>query len=185
MGPTWLRLSKPVIAAVSGYAVAGGLELWADLRVAAETAVFGVFCRRWGVPLIDGGTVRLPRLIGPWTQALTALKQRCKTPVRPGVLDLPLPVCLIQARSGRFDRLCAELPAKDLTRGRPRGRHPMTCPGTESPRSTQASCPSCERTPAVGCVIWSAGGGGGVRRGSFAAPVDGAVPVRPRTLGGP
>jgi len=59
-------LSKPVIAAVSGYAVAGGLELalWCDMRVAEEDAVFGVFCRRWGVPLIDGGTVRLPRLIG-------------------------------------------------------------------------------------------------------------------------
>ncbi len=66
MGPTRLRLSKPVVAAIEGYAVAGGLELalWADLRVAAEDAVLGVFCRRWGVPLIDGGTVRLPRLIG-------------------------------------------------------------------------------------------------------------------------
>ncbi len=66
MGPTRMRLSKPVIAAVEGYAVAGGLELalWCDLRVAAHDAVFGVFCRRWGVPLIDGGTVRLPRLIG-------------------------------------------------------------------------------------------------------------------------
>jgi enoyl-CoA hydratase len=66
MGPTRLRLSKPVIAAIAGHAVAGGLELalWCDLRVADETAVFGVFCRRWGVPLIDGGTVRLPRLIG-------------------------------------------------------------------------------------------------------------------------
>jgi enoyl-CoA hydratase len=66
MGPTRLALSKPVIAAVEGHAVAGGLELalWCDLRVAAEDAVFGVFCRRWGVPLIDGGTVRLPRLIG-------------------------------------------------------------------------------------------------------------------------
>ncbi|MCC2637345.1 MAG: crotonase/enoyl-CoA hydratase family protein [Moraxellaceae bacterium] len=66
MGPTRLRLSKPVIAAVSGYCVAGGLELalWCDLRVADETAVFGVFCRRFGVPLIDGGTVRLPRAIG-------------------------------------------------------------------------------------------------------------------------
>ncbi|MEU8935252.1 crotonase/enoyl-CoA hydratase family protein [Streptomyces sp. NPDC048409] len=66
MGPTRLRLSKPVIAAVAGHAVAGGLELalWCDLRVAEEDAVFGVFCRRWGVPLIDGGTVRLPRLIG-------------------------------------------------------------------------------------------------------------------------
>jgi enoyl-CoA hydratase/carnithine racemase len=66
MGPSRMRLSKPVIAAVEGHAVAGGLELalWCDLRVAAEDAVFGVFCRRWGVPLIDGGTVRLPRLIG-------------------------------------------------------------------------------------------------------------------------
>ncbi len=66
MGPTRLRLTKPVIAAVEGHAVAGGLELalWADLRVAADTATFGVYCRRWGVPLIDGGTVRLPRLIG-------------------------------------------------------------------------------------------------------------------------
>ena len=66
MGPTRMRLSKPVIAAVAGHAVAGGLELalWCDLRVAEENAVFGVFCRRWGVPLIDGGTVRLPRLIG-------------------------------------------------------------------------------------------------------------------------
>ncbi|HEX6959328.1 MAG TPA: crotonase/enoyl-CoA hydratase family protein [Ferrovibrio sp.] len=66
MGPTRLMLSKPVIAAVAGHAVAGGLELalWCDLRVAEADAVFGVFCRRWGVPLIDGGTVRLPRLIG-------------------------------------------------------------------------------------------------------------------------
>ncbi|GAA1512487.1 crotonase/enoyl-CoA hydratase family protein [Streptomyces synnematoformans] len=66
MGPTRMRLTKPVIAAVSGHAVAGGLELalWCDLRVAEEDAVFGVFCRRWGVPLIDGGTVRMPRLIG-------------------------------------------------------------------------------------------------------------------------
>jgi len=66
MGPSRLILSKPVIAAVAGYAVAGGLELalWCDLRVMEQDAVFGVFCRRWGVPLIDGGTIRLPRLIG-------------------------------------------------------------------------------------------------------------------------
>jgi enoyl-CoA hydratase len=66
MGPTRLQLSKPVIAAIEGHAVAGGLELalWCDLRVASSTAVFGVYCRRFGVPLIDGGTVRLPRLIG-------------------------------------------------------------------------------------------------------------------------
>ena len=66
MGPSRMLLSKPVVAAVEGYAVAGGLELalWCDMRVAASDAVFGVFCRRWGVPLIDGGTVRLPRLVG-------------------------------------------------------------------------------------------------------------------------
>jgi len=66
MGPTRMELSKPVIAAISGHAVAGGLELalWCDLRIAEEDAVLGVFCRRWGVPLIDGGTVRLPRIVG-------------------------------------------------------------------------------------------------------------------------
>jgi enoyl-CoA hydratase len=66
MGPTRMRLSKPVIAAIEGHAVAGGLELalWCDLRVAAQDAVLGVFCRRWGVPLIDGGTVRLARIVG-------------------------------------------------------------------------------------------------------------------------
>jgi len=66
MGPSRMLLSKPVVAAVEGHAVAGGLELalWCDLRVAARDAIFGVYCRRWGVPLIDGGTIRLPRLIG-------------------------------------------------------------------------------------------------------------------------
>ena len=72
LGCTRMLLGKPVIAAVEGYAVAGGLELalWCDLRVAARDAVFGVFCRRWGVPLVDGGTIRLPRLIGQ-SRALT------------------------------------------------------------------------------------------------------------------
>lgn len=66
VGPTRMLLGKPVIAAVEGHAVAGGLEIaaWCDLRVAAEDAVFGVFCRRWGIPLMDGGTIRLARLIG-------------------------------------------------------------------------------------------------------------------------
>ncbi len=66
MGPSRMQLSKPVIAAVEGFAVAGGLELaiWCDLRVAARDAVFGVFCRRWGVPLVDGGTIRLARMLG-------------------------------------------------------------------------------------------------------------------------
>lgn len=78
MGPTRLRLTKPVIAAIEGYAVAGGLELalWADLRVVAEDATLGVFCRRWGVPLIDGGTVRLPRIVGEGVAADLVLTGR-------------------------------------------------------------------------------------------------------------
>ncbi len=66
MGPTRMQLTKPVIAAIEGFAVAGGLELalWCDLRVAATDATFGIYCRRWGVPLVDGGTIRLPRLVG-------------------------------------------------------------------------------------------------------------------------
>jgi enoyl-CoA hydratase len=66
MGPTRRLLAKPVVAAVEGYAVAGGMELalWCDMRIASESATFGVFCRRWGVPLVDGGTVRLPRIVG-------------------------------------------------------------------------------------------------------------------------
>ena len=80
MGPTRMILGKPVIAAISGHAVAGGLELalWADLRVADDDAVLGVFCRRWGVPLIDGGTVRLPRLIG--APAATAVASSPRLP---------------------------------------------------------------------------------------------------------
>src|SRR4029077_21093485 len=75
LGPTRMLLTKPVIAAVAGHAVAGGLEraLLCDLRVAEESAVFGVFCRRWGVPLIDGGTIRLPRLLGQRRAAGTIL----------------------------------------------------------------------------------------------------------------
>jgi enoyl-CoA hydratase/carnithine racemase len=90
MGPTRMLLDKPVIAAVSGYAVAGGIELalWCDLRVVEETATFGVFCRRWGVPLLDGGTVRLPRLIGlsrspsDWPTAWCPPGRRARRPRR-------------------------------------------------------------------------------------------------------
>lgn len=96
MGPTRMRLSKPVIAAIEGYAVAGGLELaiWADMRVAAEDAVLGVFCRRWGVPLIDGGTVRLPRLIGAGRAAdliLTGRPVSAREALAMGLVDRVVP----------------------------------------------------------------------------------------------
>jgi len=105
MGPTRLVLTKPVIAAIEGHAVAGGLELaiWADLRVASSDAVLGVFCRRWGVPLIDGGTVRLPRLVG-----------------QSHAMDLVLtgrPVAAEEAlRIGLVNRLCAPGAALDTAR---------------------------------------------------------------------
>jgi enoyl-CoA hydratase len=96
MGPTRLRLGKPVIAAIEGYAVAGGLELaiWCDLRVAAEDARLGVFCRRWGVPLIDGGTVRLPRLVGTGRAldlVLTGREVPAREAHRMGLVDRVVP----------------------------------------------------------------------------------------------
>src|SRR3954464_12201481 len=123
MGPTRLRLSKPVIAAIAGHAGAGGLELalWCDLRVADETAVLGVYCRRWGVPLIDGGTVRLPRLIG------TGRAMDLVLPGRP--VDPPAP-----AR-----------PAGRPRRGRPVGRVPRRRP----PRPGAARPPAPGRRPGV------------------------------------
>jgi enoyl-CoA hydratase len=85
LGPTRMVLGKPVIAAIAGPAVAGGLELalWCDLRIAEADAVLGVFCRRWGVPLIDGGTMRLPRLIGHGRALELILTGRAVTPTRP------------------------------------------------------------------------------------------------------
>jgi enoyl-CoA hydratase len=108
MGPTRLRLSKPVIAAVEGYAVAGGLELalWCDLRVAAKNAVFGVFCRRFGVPLIDLGTVRLPRLIGQ-SQAMDMILTGRGVPglALDGAFDLAQEIAAHPRKCMRSDRL--------------------------------------------------------------------------------
>ncbi len=113
MGPTRLRLSKPVIAAVAGHAVAGGLELalWCDLRVMEEDAVFGVFCRRWGVPLIDGGTVRLPRLIGAGRAMDLVLTGRPVDAAEAhaiGLADRVVPPTTARARA---ERLAAEIAA--------------------------------------------------------------------------
>ncbi len=96
MGPTRMQLAKPVVAAVSGYAVAGGLELalWCDLRVVERSAVFGVFCRRWGVPLVDGGTVRLPRIVGQGRAldlVLTGRPVEAEEALRIGLADRVVP----------------------------------------------------------------------------------------------
>src|SRR6476661_1347585 len=115
MGPTRLRLAKPVIAAVAGHAVAGGLELalWCDLRVAEEGAVFGVFCRRWGVPLIDGGTVRLPRLIGmsrALDLILTGRAVRADEALAIGLVHRVVPRGEARAAAERLAHELAELP---------------------------------------------------------------------------
>ncbi len=158
MGPTRLRLSKPVVAAVAGHAVAGGLELalWCDLRVAEEDAVFGVFCRRWGVPLIDGGTVRLPRLIG-----------------QSRAMDLIL--------TGRAGRRAARRTRWAWPTGScppaPRGRRPRSWPA-RSPASRRPAC------AATGCRCWSSTAsprptrcGGELRHGLASLPhaADGAA----------
>ncbi|WP_046300531.1 crotonase/enoyl-CoA hydratase family protein [Mycobacterium sp. UM_Kg27] len=115
MGPTRMMLSKPVIAAVSGYAVAGGLELalWCDMRVVEADASFGVFCRRWGVPLIDGGTVRLPRLIGhsrAMDMILTGRAVDAEEALAIGLANRVVPVGEARSAAEQLARELAELP---------------------------------------------------------------------------
>jgi enoyl-CoA hydratase len=115
MGPTRLVLRKPVIAAVAGHAVAGGLELalWCDLRVAEEDAVLGVFCRRWGVPLIDGGTVRLPRLIGvsrAMDMVLTGRGVGAEEALAMGLVNRVVPVGSGRAAAEELAHRLAEFP---------------------------------------------------------------------------
>lgn len=117
MGPTRMALSKPLIAAVSGYAVAGGLELalLADLRVADEDAVFGVFCRRWGVPLIDGGTVRLPRIVGQGRaldMILTGRPVMAPEALAMGLVNRITPVGEALIAAQQLARLIASFPQK-------------------------------------------------------------------------
>src|SRR6266702_2094625 len=119
MGPTRLVLDKPVVAAVAGHAVAGGLELalWCDLRVVEEDAVLGVFCRRWGVPLIDGGTIRLPRLIGlsrALDMILTGRAVRADEALAIGLVNRVVPRGTARAAAESLARELAELPQAAL-----------------------------------------------------------------------
>ncbi|MFF4215131.1 crotonase/enoyl-CoA hydratase family protein [Streptomyces nondiastaticus] len=121
MGPTRMRMSKPVVAAVGGHAVAGGLELalWCDLRVAEEDAVFGVFCRRWGVPLVDGGTVRLPRLVGTGRaldMVLTGRPVPAPEAYAMGLADRVVPTGTARAAAERLAAEIARFP-QDCLRG--------------------------------------------------------------------
>ena len=123
MGPTRMSLTKPVIAAVSGYCVAGGLELalWCDLRIADDTAVFGVFCRRFGVPLIDGGTVRLPRLIGA-SRAMDMILTGRAVPAAEalgfGLVNRLVPAAELEGAAGALARQIAAFPQACLRNDR-------------------------------------------------------------------
>ncbi len=115
MGPTRFELSKPVIAAIAGHAVAGGLELaaWCDLRVAEADAVLGVFCRRWGVPLIDGGTARLPRIVGlgrALDLVLTGRAVSAQEAHAIGLVDRVVPVGAARAEAEALARTIAAFP---------------------------------------------------------------------------
>ncbi|MFQ5776322.1 MAG: crotonase/enoyl-CoA hydratase family protein, partial [Kiloniellaceae bacterium] len=115
LGPTRLELSKPVIAAVAGPAVAGGMELalWCDIRVMEEDAYFGVYCRRWGVPLIDGGTVRLPRLVGQGRALeiiLTGRKVPAEEALRIGACEEVVPAGESRAAAERIAQQIARFP---------------------------------------------------------------------------
>jgi enoyl-CoA hydratase len=119
MGPSRFVLSKPVVAAVAGYAVAGGLELacWCDLRVVEESATFGVFCRRFGVPLIDGGTVRLPRIVGlgrALDLILTGRPVGAEEALRIGLADRVVPDGAARPAAEELARQLAELPQPTL-----------------------------------------------------------------------
>ena len=119
LGPTRMQLSKPVIAAIEGYAVAGGLELalWCDLRVASEAAVMGVFCRRFNVPLIDGGTVRLPRLIGlsrALDMILTGRPVEAPEAHQFGLVNRVVPAGQARAEAEKLARELAALPQECL-----------------------------------------------------------------------
>lgn len=123
LGVSRLSMSKPVIAAVEGHAVAGGLELalWCDLRVAAEDAVFGVFCRRWGVPLIDGGTVRLPRLIGQsraMDMILTGRAVNAREGQQMGLVNRVVPTGEARARAEALAHQLAQFPQTTMRHDR-------------------------------------------------------------------
>jgi enoyl-CoA hydratase len=123
MGPTRMRLSKPVIAAVEGHAVAGGLELalWCDLRVAAKNAVLGVFCRRFGVPLVDLGTVRLPRLIGlsrAMDLVLTGRAVSADEALSMGLVNRVVPAGEALAQASQLARALSVLPGACLRNDR-------------------------------------------------------------------
>jgi enoyl-CoA hydratase len=164
MGPTRMVLSKPVIAAVSGYAVAGGLELslWCDLRVVEEDAVFGVFCRRWGVPLIDGGTIRLPRLIGhsrAMDMILTGRSVEAQEALAIGLANRVVPKGEARQRAEEMAAELAELPQACMRSDRLSALHQWGQPESDALDFEFASISRVKHEALEGAGRFAAGAG--------------------------
>ena len=172
MGPTRMTLSKPVIAAVAGHAVAGGLELvlWCDLRVVEEDAVLGVFCRRWGVPLIDGGTVRLPRLVGlshALDLILTGRPVDADEALRIGLANRVVPAGESRAAAERLARELAAFPQACLRADRRSALGALGEPLEEALRRELAGGVQVLSEAAEGARRFASGEG---RHGAFGSP---------------
>jgi enoyl-CoA hydratase/carnithine racemase len=165
MGPTRFWLRKPVIAAISGFAVAGGLELalWCDLRVVEKDAVLGVFCRRWGVPLIDGGTVRLPRLIGlSWALdlILTGRPVSADEALRIGLANRVVEKGQARAAAEELARTLAALPQECMRNDRQSAYEQFDLPLAEAlGREFQLGLASLNAGAAAGAARFAAGAG--------------------------
>jgi enoyl-CoA hydratase len=164
MGPSRMRLSKPVIAAIAGYAVAGGLELalWCDLRIVEEDAVLGVFCRRWGVPLIDGGTVRLPRLIGlsrALDLILTGRSVTAQEALQIGLANRLVPKGSARAAAEELAAQLAKLPQECMRNDRRAALDGLELPfGEAMERELQLGFGSLAKDGLAGAAQFSAGG---------------------------
>ncbi|QNS03014.1 crotonase/enoyl-CoA hydratase family protein [Streptomyces xanthii] len=179
MGPTRLRLTKPVIAAVAGHAVAGGLELalWCDLRVAEEDAVFGVFCRRWGVPLIDGGTVRLPRIVGEGRALdliLTGRPVPAPEALAMGLVNRLVPPGRARGEAEELARRLADFPQACLRSDLASVRATAGMPEAEALRTEVRFGTGVLREGVEGAGRFVAGEG---RHGAFGAPAGPDVPA--------
>lgn len=180
MGPTRMALSKPLIAAIEGYAVAGGLELalLADLRVASATSTLGVFCRRWGVPLIDGGSVRLPRIVGMGRALdliLTGRPVAADEALAMGLVNRVVPEGAALVEAVALARQLAGFPQQCMLADRASAYGQWDLPLQDALRTEgRAGVPMVAAEGAAGAARFTGGAG---RHGQFAAaPMDGAVP---------
>lgn len=171
MGVTRLELRKPVIAAIHGHAVAGGMEiaLWCDLRVVDQTATFGIFCRRWGVPLIDGGTVRLPRLIGhsrAMDLILTGRAVDAQEALAIGLANRVVPAGSARAAAVALARQIARMPQECLRNDRQSAREQWGAPNEAAAmaREFELGLASLRIDGVAGAARFAAGAG---RHGSF------------------